>query len=58
MTVTNIIRLGFHIPDDVEAMRKFEAENDLSDWMRIETTESITYTHTTVHHAKVRGEEE
>lgn len=52
MIITNKIELGFRIPDDAEVLHKFEEENDLSDWTRRETTEYITYTHTTVHYAK------
>ena len=52
MIITNKIELGFRIPDDEEVLHKFEAENDLSDWIRRETTEYITYTHITVHYAK------
>ena len=52
MIITNKIELGFRIPDDAEVLNKFEEENDLSDWIRRETTEYITYTHKTVHYAK------
>lgn len=48
MIITNKIEIGFRIPDDSIRLQQFEAENDLSYWVRRETTEYITYSHATV----------
>ena len=52
MIFTNRYEIGFRIPDDLEILNKFEEENDLSDWIRRETTEYITYIYITVHYEK------
>ena len=48
MIITNKIEIGFRIPDDAIRLQQFEAENDLSCWVRRETTEYVTYSHATV----------
>lgn len=48
MIITNKIEIGFRIPDDAIRLQQFEAENDLSYWVRRETTEYVTYSHATV----------
>lgn len=57
MIFTNTYEIGFRIPDDMEKLNKFESENDLSDWIKKETTEYITWVYITVMCSK-RGEEE
>ena len=57
MIVTNKFSIGFRIPDDMEILREFEKSNDLTFWLRSESTEYITYTYMSVKCSK-RSEEE
>lgn len=48
MIITNKIEIGFRIPDDSIRLQQFEAQNDISNWVRRETTEYVTYSYVTV----------
>lgn len=42
MIITNLIRYDFKLPDEVEELKEFE-KNDLSEWVKNESTERVTY---------------
>ena len=57
MIVTNKFSISFRIPDDADVMREFENSNDLTRWLRSESTEYVTYTYI-IMECRKRGKED
>ena len=43
MTIKTTYLMGFKVPDDWEALQRFEESVDLKEWKKIETTGFIYY---------------
>lgn len=48
--------IGFSIPEESEAAEKFEAENDMTEWTKEETTFLVMYKKTN-RYSSARGKE-